>query len=297
VNRWFSRRTVARKAWVTQNRAVTTATVRNRRYLEQGENAEIDLPAGDVTEGVVRVGSTVRRPHQPQSFAVGAYLDHLEAVGFDASPRFLGRDEQGRDVLTFIEGRVAGAVLEQWVLSEELLASVAELVRRLHQASAGYDDADEPFPPKFSPAPHPELISHLDVTPQNVVTRGERAIGLVDFDLAGLTTRFIDSYNTAMHWAPLRDPVDVGEDWGSVDSLHRLRVFADAYGWSRDERMRLPRFGAERAARSWSAMKHHAETQGGGWARMWDEGVGELIGRRREWLLCNETRIQEVLVR
>lgn len=43
--------------------------MRHRRYVERGEDAEIQLPAGDVTEGVVRVGDTVRRPHQPQSFA------------------------------------------------------------------------------------------------------------------------------------------------------------------------------------------------------------------------------------
>jgi hypothetical protein len=275
---------------------VTTTSVRNRQYIHQGPDAEIQLPAGDVTEGVVRVGDTVRRPHQPQSFAVGAYLDHLEAVGFDASPRFLGRDERGRDVLTFIDGRVAGAEMEPWVLSDDLLASVAELVRRLHDASAGYDDADEPFPPKFSPIANPELISHLDVTPQNVVTHGERAIGVVDFDLAGRTTRFLDSYNTAMHWAPLRDPADIGADWGEADPLHRLRVFAGAYGWTRDERMQLPQFAAERAERSWAAMKHHAEQFGGGWARMWDEGVGDVILRRREWLLGNEARIRDALV-
>jgi hypothetical protein len=29
---------------------------------------------------------------------------------------------------------------------------------------------------------------------------------------------------------------------------------------------------------------------------MWDEGVGDLILRRREWLLANETRLVEALV-
>lgn len=36
------------------------------------------MPAGDVTDGVVRVGGTIRRPHQPQPPAVAAYLDRME---------------------------------------------------------------------------------------------------------------------------------------------------------------------------------------------------------------------------
>jgi hypothetical protein len=49
------------------------------------------MPVGDVTEGVVRVGGTIRRPHQPQSFAVAEYLDWLEDAGSGGSPRLLGR--------------------------------------------------------------------------------------------------------------------------------------------------------------------------------------------------------------
>jgi hypothetical protein len=72
-----------------------------RRYHGGDGEPEVELPRGDVTEGVVRVGATVRRPHQPQSLAVAGYLDHLERVGFEASPRYLGRDDAGRDVLTY----------------------------------------------------------------------------------------------------------------------------------------------------------------------------------------------------
>jgi len=156
------------------------------------------LPRGDVTEAVVRVGSTVRRPAQPQSAAVADYLRHLQAVGFDGAPRFLGRDRSGRDVLDYLEGNVPGDPPQMWAAKEDLLASVGVLLRRLHDASAGYA-IDRAFsaPPGTSwftrplPAdmngdrlpvePAPELVSHNDVTPQNVVVRGGRAVGLVDF--------------------------------------------------------------------------------------------------------------------
>jgi hypothetical protein len=267
--------------------------VRARRYIDVGSHDEIELPAGDVTEGVVRVADTVRRPHQPQSFAVAAYLDHLERVGFDASPRYLGLDAAGRDVLTFMSGDVAGDPPEPWALTDALLASVARLVTRLHEASAGYDPLDEPFATGLRPG---ELVTHMDVTPQNVVVRNGEAVGLIDFDLARPSTGLLDSLNTAMHWVPLRDPVDLRRGSEHLDQFRRLRIFADAYGWTDAQRSRLPQIAAEGATLSWSRMKSRAETLGGGWARMWDEGVGDLILRRREWLLANETRLVEALV-
>ncbi len=260
-------------------------------FPDDPDAEEVQLPRGDVTEGVVRIGDTVRRPHQPQSGAVAGYLAHLEKVGFDASPRYLGRDRRGRDVLTYLDGAVAGDPPDPWAADDDLLASVGLLVRRLHTASAGYvPPADAVWrrslvvldPPVEDPAP--ELVSHLDVTPQNVVVRDGSAVGLIDFDLAGPTTRLIDVYNTAMHWVPLRPAADVWPTWRGVDRFARLRRFADAYGLTDDERAAFPDCGIAGADRSWRRMKAAAEQLGGGWARMWAEGVGDAIRRRQRWM-------------
>jgi hypothetical protein len=52
------------------------------------------LAGGDVTEGVVRRGDTVRRPVGPHSPLVHALLAHLESVGFEGAPLFLGIDRE-----------------------------------------------------------------------------------------------------------------------------------------------------------------------------------------------------------
>lgn len=268
--------------------------LRDRRYASSPDEVEVPLPAGDVTEGVVRIGNTVRRPHQPQSYAIAAFLDHLEQRGFDGAPRYLGRDPAGRDVLTFLEGDVAGAPVEDRFQGAELLASVARLVHSLHEAAGGYRPTDEPFPQPPTDGTV-EVVGHLDVTPQNVVVRDGLAFGLIDFDLAGETTRFRDAYNAAMHWVPLRAPDDLTFGFQPETQLSRLRLFADASGWSLEERRALPRFGAAASARSRERMRHRAENLGGGWARMWTEGVGDLIARRERWLRANEDAIVDAL--
>jgi hypothetical protein len=285
---------------------------RSRVYAEPPGAAArpVELPKGDVTDGGVRVGGTVRRPHQPTSIAVAGYLDHLERAGFDGAPRYLGRDAQGRDVLTYLEGSVAGDPPEPWATSADLLVSVARLLRHLHDASTGYlADAGFAAPDggvwhrqlvrvdaPGDALPPPELVSHCDVTPQNVVVRGGRAVGLVDFDMAGPATRLLDVVNTAMWWVPLRHPDDLAPHWRSLDVPVRLRSFVDAYGLDRAGREGFVELAIARAVASRHRMRAAAEQLGGGWARMWSEGVGDAIARREQWLRASRPTLDAALL-
>ena len=65
-----------------------------------------------------------------------------------------------------------------------------------------------------------------------------------------------------------------------LDTPRRCRILADAYGMSDRDRGRLVEVAVLRTRRTWHLMKHRAETEGGGWKRMWDEGVGGVIKRR-----------------
>lgn len=250
---------------------------------------EIELPAGDVTVGVVRIGDTVRRPHQPTSAVVQAYLEYLAGVGFTGCPRYLGRDEQGRDVLGFLAGDVPGDPVEPWAARDEVLPGVARLLRGLHDASAGWQpDLDLGRQPPGRPRPRfpsgePRLVSHRDVTPQNVVFRDGAAAGLIDFDLTGWTTRSIDLANTAGHWIPLSDPADRGPAYADRDVGARLRLLLDGYGRDAVSPEQLLAACELRFTDSYDSMRWAAEHLGGGWRRMWDEGVGAMILRRVAW--------------
>jgi hypothetical protein len=96
---------------------------------------------------VVRVGDTVRRPLRPSSPATQALLEHLERVGFSAgsegAPTFLGVDEQGREVLSYLPGETVTAPYPAWSMTDAALDSVAHLLRRYHEAvDEGFDAGD-----------------------------------------------------------------------------------------------------------------------------------------------------------
>ena len=79
-----------------------------------------------MTEGVVRVGRTVRRPVRPHTAAVHALLRHLEAAGFDGAPRVLGIDAKNREVLTYLPGVVTRRPLPRFITADSTLVSLAE---------------------------------------------------------------------------------------------------------------------------------------------------------------------------
>ena len=104
--------------------------------------SEIPLAGGDVNI-VVRVGDTVRRPQGSWSPAVHALLEWYERVGFDGAPRFLGVDEQDREILSFVEGDPAFAPVPA---GDEVLEALGRLLRAAHDAQAGFvPPADAPW--------------------------------------------------------------------------------------------------------------------------------------------------------
>lgn len=267
-------------------------------------NPEIPLPGGDVTEGIVRIGNTVRRPLGPHSPLVHAILRHLEHRGFDGAPRFLGLDDQGRETLTFIEGEVANRPHPDWLADEKRLVSLARLVRRLDDAMIGFAPSSDmleavaaPQIPGMPPAPaeEPEFIGHMDITPENVVFRGGGAVALIDFDLAKPATRVDEVFNLCMWWAPFAPDEDRSEPLKGADAVARTRLIADAYRLGQADRERLIPTALRRSERSWYLMKHRAEHDGGGWLRMWQEGAGERIERRVAWLRAEGDSISDAL--
>lgn len=246
------------------------------------------LTGDGVTQGIVRIGDTVRRPLRPFSLTVQAYLAHLRDAGFTGAPLPLGVDEQGREVLSFVPGDVPVNPLPAETAGDEVLVALAELIRGLHEASAGW----EPPPGAVwggtpahtgQVARQAELVSHRDYYPGNVVFRDGRPTALIDFDLAMPTTRLYDIANALWYWAPLRDPRDRAPAFADADIPHRVAVFADAYGMTAQQRADLAPFVVDLARRYHEDSRASAELDPV-YRKLWEDGARYALPRAEAWL-------------
>jgi hypothetical protein len=203
---------------------------------------EIPLLGGN-TSTVVRVGETVRRSSGPWTPAVHSLLRHLELVGFTGSPRALGVDERGREVLSYLSGECGSYPLGPDWVTDEAMVAVAQMLRMFHDAQYGFRPAQGAVWRSFGPPPpDTEVICHHDAAPHNVVWRPDGTLALIDFDLSSPGARIYDVAYAAWTWVPLfsdRDSYTLG--WRRPDRPRRLRLFSDAYGLVPRDRQRLVR--------------------------------------------------------
>lgn len=251
------------------------------------DHDEVPLAGGMGSGGaVVRVGDTVRRPTGPHSAAVAAFLLHLEAAGFDGAPRHLGRDERGREILTFVLGDVALPPFPAWVGHESLLLGVARLQRALHDAARSF------VPPPGAPWNRPNLpepgpgaiVCHNDLCVENVVVRGGRVVAFIDFDFAAPADPLLDIAIAARHWVPARDPVDVDPELRGLDQVHRFHAFCDEHGLDGGGREAVAAHLGAFLDRALVSMRIRAESGLDAYARVWAAGYPEQNRRSRAWL-------------
>jgi len=176
---------------------------------------------------VVRVGDTVRRAAGPWTPAVHALLRHLEAHGFDAAPRALGRDQAGREILSYLPGNTAPASL-QGIDSDDVLSAIARLTRRYHDAVANFiAPADAAWQFTVGAPRVGDVICHNDIGPWNIVFDGTCLRALIDWDFAAPAPREWDIAYALWRCVPLYDGAEFG---GPKAQARRIKLFCNTYG-------------------------------------------------------------------
>jgi hypothetical protein len=180
--------------------------------------AEVMLPGGYVTRPV-RVGNTVRRRPAAHAEFVHHLLKLFEEADWPGAPRFLGLDEAGREMLSYMDGHAAWEPRQPaGVTSRASLRRVGELVREFHELTAGTDLADGD-----------EVVCHNDLSPRNTIYRdggtGLRPVAFIDWDLAAPGRRIHDVAEVCWQFLGLGPDV---KDVAKTAAL--MQVICDGYG-------------------------------------------------------------------
>lgn len=197
---------------------------------------EEKLTGGNIS-AVFRLGDTVRRVLKPDSAKVHRLLKHLESKEYTYAPRFLGVDENGREILSFIQGEAGNYPLKSYMWADDVLIEIAKMLRLYHDAVSDFPLSDDWKPLDHTPGKI-EVLCHNDFAIYNIIFHHKKPIGIIDFDVAAPGPRIWDIAYTlytciplsrlyhsesgeAVYYEPLRDA-------GRIKK--RVEIFFESYG-------------------------------------------------------------------
>lgn len=199
--------------------------------------AEVSLVGGRST--VTRSGAVVFRQSAPWSGTTLALLRHLEAEGFEHAPRLVGKgfDDQGREMLTFVEGESP----HPYPWNDDALPTLGLILKKLHRATATFvPPVDAIWRPWFGRSlGRPSTIGHCDTGAWNIIARQGVPVALIDWEEAGPVDPLIELAQACWLNALLFDD-DLAEKLGlgSVDDRGRqVGMLLDGYELARADRV------------------------------------------------------------
>ncbi len=249
-------------------------------------NEEEVLHGGVANAGaVVRSGDHVLRPSNAHSPTIHSFLRAIRARGFLGASSPISIDPDGRERLRFVPGDVPLPPYPSWARSDAALASVATLLRGLHDASDGLSIEGATWSDEMADVERGTVICHNDVCLENVVFRDGEAVALLDFDFAAPGRRAHDIAAFARMCVPIDDEVNaVKLGWKAADRPRRLRLVCDSYDCSAEERAEVLSCLSVSIERGGQFVRRRVEAGETAFIEMWENmGGQERFDRRRRW--------------
>lgn len=186
------------------------------------DDQEETLPGGNVG-GATRRGRTVRRPTGPWTPAVHELLDYLRANGLRGIPDVLGIDDQGRESLSYVEGR--GVVVDKEIVLDNVLEEAVIWLREFHDMVDGFrPSGSRVWRGGEASLGDGEIICHNDPGAYNWIIQSGHFVAMIDWDLAGPGKAIDDLAFLAWTAIPLYREIPLD------DLVRRLDLLVDAYG-------------------------------------------------------------------
>jgi len=260
---------------------------------------EQQLDGGIANAGqVVRVGPHVLRPSSPHTVSIHAFLRAVRHAGFEGVSSPIGIDDDGRERLLFVDGDVPLTPYPEWSQSDTVLASIAKLLRGLHDAARAFDPRGHTWSDALADPAGGTLVCHNDVELSNVVFRDGIAVALLDFEFAAPGRPVYDLAQLARLCVPIDDEFDQARlGWRPADRPTRLRLVADAYGLDRGGRAELLTAMNDAIDRIEAAVQRSVDAGDPNSIALWNRTGGhDRFDRRRRWWTAHHDEFVAALV-
>ena len=197
----------------------------------------------------------------------------------------------------FIEGEVAIPPFPAWAQSDDALASIADLMRRFHRASALVEVGLSTWSDEMADPAGGPIVCHNDVCLENVVFRGREAVALLDFDFAAPGRPVYDLAQFARMCVPINDDVSMaGLGWARPNRPARLRLIADTYGLDRTGRDELIEILDRSIERAGAFVQRRVDAGDQNFIRMLDAMGGmQRYERQQEWWEASRARFAHAM--
>ena len=172
-----------------------------------------------------KVGRTVRRPTGPWTPAVHELMQWLVDQGLGGVPHVGGIDDDGREVISYVEGR--GVPVDDEVVLDEVLVEAVTWLRQYHDLVESYrpdgpriwrQTGDEPVE-----LDDDQVICHNDPGAYNWIIQSGHFAAMIDWDLAGPGRPIGDLAFLCWTGIPLYRSI------GAAETARRLDLVVDAY--------------------------------------------------------------------
>lgn len=162
------------------------------------------LSGGNLTS-VLRYNETVLREQKPWSPTIHRVLLHLEKLGYEYSPKFLGIDDSGKEILSFVPGECA----QDYPITNDhhgqllVIQKVARMMRRFHDATLSFERSEkDTWMLSYKGPLEKEVICHNDIAPYNMTFINNVPHGMIDFDTCCPAPRIWDIVYALYRFVP-----------------------------------------------------------------------------------------------
>jgi thiamine kinase-like enzyme len=251
------------------------------------------LSGGNLTS-IYKKNETVLREQKPWSSTIHRVLLHLEKVGHTNSPRFIGIDDSGKEVLSFVPGDCKFDYPFTNDEQEQLLIikNVAEMMRKYHDASLSFERTErDNWMFSYNGQLEKEVICHNDIAPYNITFVNDIPYGMIDFDTCCPAPRIWDIVYALYRFVPFSEKLYDSEkqEYRNYDvdrdkefRKNSIPVFFSAYG------MECPKDLFEQMTMRLQALadliNEEAKNGNGAFEKMLEEGHRDFYLREIEFI-------------